>query len=107
MNDYVPDKFSRSFGGMITHDHPASRGFECLVYDLGPNVIACGEGVTPEEARRNVKKVRWGYALRLDFLFGIPEEKRQEIGSFLRTLTSAQKELICDMLEETRRQATR
>ena len=110
MTDYRPDEFSASFGGMITHTNPFQGGFQCLVYDLGPNVIACGEGATRAEAIENTRKVRWGYLLRLDFLFGLSKDKRGQISEFLGTLTSHQKEIICDLLEEverrTRKEAT-
>lgn len=104
---FTPHEFSLKFGGMVTQidrvrDEIHHNTFRCLVYDFGPNVVACGEGPTPEDARANTKKVRWGYALRLDFMTDLDEERKRQVGEWLNRLTSDEKEMICDILESRR-----
>ncbi len=103
MSDWVPDAVAAKFGGMISRVSKVKGGFECVVHDLGPNVIACGSGSTPEEAIADVKKVAWGYQLRMDFMDGIPEERRLQIAAWLWTLTSDQKTMICELMDERER----
>lgn len=100
MVDYVPDAFSASFGGMTWRSHRMGELWVVLVYDFGPNVCAAGQGDTLEEAKANTRKVAWGYQLRLDFLRGIPEARREEIGRWLWSLTPNQKTMICELMDE-------
>lgn len=99
------DEFAAKFGGLSHHVEQRMDGtYRCVVSDLGPNTCAAGDGATPEEAKANTRKVKYGYSLRFDFLWkkDLSEERRLEISRWFSTLTVDQLEMLADFVEAAR-----
>ena len=98
------DDFARKFGGLTHHVTRNKLGmYRCSVYDFGPNVCAAGDGTTPEQAMANTHKVKFGYALRFDFLkHQLSEDRKTEIMEFFGVLMVNQLEMIADFVDAAR-----
>ena len=93
----------KEFGGMggrVQVIRPGS--FRACIWDFGPNTIAAGDGDTEEEALTNLRKVKYGYTLRFDFLRNMPEERKQQIVTWFATLSIDQLEMVADFVEAAR-----
>ena len=93
----------REFGGYGGHVFMINNRFRAVISDFGPNTIAAGDGRTKDEAIKNIRKVKYGYTLRFDFINGImDDERKNQIAAWFRTLSVEQLEMISDFVEAAR-----